>query len=53
MKHTEHSLGVDDESIEILGVKIRGQTKFRNVVLNVCYKLPDQNEVDETVFRYL
>lgn len=43
----ELCLGKDEEPAESLYVCIRGQTKMGNVVVGVCYRLPDQEKVDE------
>lgn len=48
----ELCLGTGDESAEGCLVKIRGQTNVGEVVVEVCYRLPDQ-DVDETYFKQL
>lgn len=43
----EFCLGTDKEPAESLYVSIRGQNKMGNVEVSVCYRLPDQEKVDE------
>lgn len=43
-------LRTDDELIYSLWVRSREQTSAGNVVVSVCYRLPDQEEVNEVFF---
>lgn len=36
-----------DKSRELMG-EIRGQTNLDDIAVGVCYRLPDQEEVDDT-----
>lgn len=40
-------LGVDDEPIESLWIRIKRQTNLGNVVVDVSYRLPHHEEVDD------
>ena len=40
-------LGTDDEPADSLWVRIRGQPTVGDIVVGVCYRPPDQEEVDE------
>ena len=42
-----------DEPTESLWVMINRQTNVDNTVVGVCYRPPDQEEVDEAFFRQL
>lgn len=46
MIQTEYETA-DDEPIESLRVRIRGQTNRTSIVLGVCYTQPHQEVVDE------
>ncbi|KAF4804354.1 hypothetical protein TURU_008626 [Turdus rufiventris] len=50
---TELCLGVDNEWVESLWVRIKWQTSKGNTVVGVCYRLPEQEEVDEAFYRQL
>lgn len=52
MECTKLCLGVDDESVESLSVRVTGQTSKGDTVRGVCYRPPDQEkEVDEVFNR--
>lgn len=52
MECTKLGLGVDDESVESLSVRVTGQTSKGDTVRGVCYRPPDQEkEVDEVFNR--
>ena len=49
----ELCLGIGEESAETLGLRTRGQTNTGDVVVNMCYRLPDrEEEIDEALFRH-
>ena len=48
----EFCLGMGDEPTESLWVKFSRQTNMGDIVMVVCYKLPDWGKVEET-FRQL
>ena len=49
----EICLGMDDEQAESLSVKIRGQTSLGDIVVPICFRLPDGEEAaDEAFFRH-
>lgn len=43
----ELCLGVDDESVQSSSVRITGQTSKGDTVRGVCYRPPEEKEVDE------
>jgi len=50
----ELCLGVDDEGVESLWVRIKGQSHMGNIVVDVYYGPPDQEEeVDDAFYRQL
>ena len=46
-------LGMDDWPTESLRVRIKKKTNTSDIVVSVCYRLPDQEEVDEVFYRQL
>lgn len=45
---------MDDKTVDSLWVRIREQSNMGDVLLGVCYRSPDQEEVeDEVVLRQL
>jgi len=44
---TELCLGRDDEPTDSLCVRIRGQPVVGDIAVHLCYRPPDQEEVDE------
>lgn len=45
-------LGIDDEPTETLWVSSKKKTGKGDIVVGICYRLPDQEEqVDETLYR--
>ncbi|KAK4806252.1 hypothetical protein QYF61_013396 [Mycteria americana] len=50
----ELCLGMDDEPTESLRLRIKEHTGMGDIVVDVCYRLPDQEEqVDEAFYRQL
>ena len=50
----ELSLGADEERVESLWVRIKGQANMRDTVVGVYYRPPDQDgETDEAFYRQL
>ena len=50
----ELCLGVDEEQVESLWVRIKGQAHMGDIVVGVYYRPPDQEEeVNETFYRQL
>lgn len=47
----ELCVGLDDEPAGSLCVTITRQTNTGYMVVGVCYRLPDQEEVDKAFFR--
>lgn len=45
--------GMDDEPAEGLWVRIKKETSMGNMVVVICYRPPDQEEVDEVFYRHL
>lgn len=43
-------LGADSDEVESLSVKIRWKTNRADVLVQVCYRLPHQNEEMNKVF---
>jgi len=51
---TELWLGVDEERVESLWVRIKGQAHMGDTIVGVYYRSPDQEEeVDEAFYRQL
>lgn len=50
---TELCLGMGDEPDECLWDRISRQTNMGNIVMGVCYRQHDQEEVDEAFYRQL
>lgn len=46
-------LEMADETDESLWVRIRGQTNMDNIMMTVCYRLLDQEDVGEAFFSQL
>jgi len=53
-EHIELCLGADEEQVESLWVRIKGQPHKGDITVAVCYRPPDQEEeVDEAFYRQL
>jgi len=51
---TELCLGADEEQVESLWVRIKGQPHMSDVIVSVYYRPPDQEEeVDEAFYKQL
>jgi len=54
LKCIELCLGADEEGVESLWVRIKGQPHMGDVIVSVYYRPPDQEEeVDEAFYRQL
>jgi len=52
LEHIELCLGVDEEPVESLWVRIKGQAHMGDTVVGVYYRPPDhKEEVDEAFYR--
>lgn len=49
----ELCLGLDDEPARSLGARIRGQLNMGDILVSICYRPPDQAEIDEVFFKQL
>ena len=52
MKSMELHLGIDEELTESLWVRVKGKAGEGDTVVGACYRLPDQEEVDEASSEY-
>jgi len=50
----EHHLEMNDEGVESLWVRIKGQDNMGDIIMSVCYQPPHQEvEADEAFYRQL
>jgi len=50
----ELCLGLDEEPMESLWVKIKGRAGTGDITVGVCYQSPDQHErADEALYRQI
>jgi len=53
-RYIELYVGRSDDSAESLWVRISKQTNTGDIVMGICYKMPDQEEeIDKSFFRKL
>lgn len=54
MESIELHLGVEEEVTEILWVRIKGKAKKNDLIVRVCYRLPDQeDQVHEALYKQI